>query len=335
MSGARATQYDLRFNNVVEARWSSILSPTIVRALSSAPLSDYRTADHTKWVGAFHKKQDFIDVVEPPSSDKVKETDDDFAIVLELSEDDPHFDKKKKLLQNKGFNPKEQVYLKSSSGPDWISTTLKVMLQIARIIQLDEKLLQNKGFNPKEQVYLKSSSGPDWISTTLKVMLQIARIIQLDEVLANCSFSVFLVCFGTKLKSGAGIACPRNEVEALNSILLLLDISVSSGMRMQMNVLQELREAIIGMIHDFGDKNSVKTTILENHSCGKEECLLQWGKNNGIRTRLQIAYVEGADRGAIARENLNVGDIAVEIPVSTVISEELIRESNMVRFRLP
>ncbi|KAK7851575.1 hypothetical protein CFP56_041748, partial [Quercus suber] len=122
---------------------------------------------------------------------------------------------------------------------------------------------------------------------------------------------------------------PRNEVEALNSILLLLDISVSSGMRMQMNVLQELREAIVGMIHDFGDKNSVKTTILENHSCGKEECLLQWGKNNGIRTRLQIAYVEGADRGAIARENLNVGDIAVEIPVSTVISEELIRESNM------
>ncbi|XP_050241985.1 uncharacterized protein LOC126690921 isoform X1 [Quercus robur] len=128
---------------------------------------------------------------------------------------------------------------------------------------------------------------------------------------------------------------PRNEVEALNSILLPLDVSVSSGMCMQMNVLQELREAIIGMIRDFGEKNSVKTTILENHSCGKEECLLQWGENNGIRTRLQIAYVEGAGRGAIARENLNVGDIAVEIPVSTVISKELIRESNMVHFRLP
>lgn len=237
-----------------------------------------RTADHTKWVGAFHKKPDFIDVVEPPSSDKVEETDDDFAIVLELSEDDPHFDKKKKLLQNKGFNPKEQVYLKSSSGPDWISTTLKVMLQIARIIQLDEV-----------ELYFGEDDA----------------------------------CSSVEYYS------PRNEVEALNSILLLLDISLSSGMCMQMNVLQELREAIIGMIRDFGDKNSVKTTILENHSCGKEECLLQWGKNNGIRTRLQIAYVEGADRGAIARENLNVGDIAVEILVSTVISEELIRESNM------
>lgn len=82
---------------------------------------------------------------------------------------------------------------------------------------------------------------------------------------------------------------PRNELEALNSILSLLDIPLSSDKCMQMKVLQELREAIIGMIHDFGDKNSVKTTIVEIQSCEKEECLSRWGESKGMRTRLQIA----------------------------------------------
>lgn len=43
-----------------------------------------------------------------------------------------------KLLQSKGFNSKEQINIKSSSDPDCITTTVKVMLQIARIINLDE-----------------------------------------------------------------------------------------------------------------------------------------------------------------------------------------------------
>ncbi|XP_035538857.1 uncharacterized protein LOC108998805 isoform X2 [Juglans regia] len=216
--------------------------------------------------------------MEPPSCDEAKETNVDCALVLELSETDPYFDTKKKLLQNKGFNPKERVSLKSSSCPSWISATLKVMLQIARIIHLDE------------------------------VELYFCQ----DDACSPVEFY-----------------SPRNEVEALNSILSLLDILNSSGKCLQMNVLQELREAIVSMIRDVGDNNCVKTTILENHSVDKEECLLQWGERNGIRTRLQIAYVEGAGRGAIAREDLNVGDIALEIPVSIVISEELVYTSDM------
>ena len=40
--------------------------------------------------------------------------------------------------------------------------------------------------------------------------------------------------------------------------------------------------------------------------------------------------VEGAGRGAIATEDLKVGDVALEIPMSIVISEELVHESDMV-----
>lgn len=42
------------------------------------------------------------------------------------------------LLHMKGFSTNEQVHLKSSSHPNSIRTPLKVMLQIARIINLDE-----------------------------------------------------------------------------------------------------------------------------------------------------------------------------------------------------
>lgn len=40
--------------------------------------------------------------------------------------------------------------------------------------------------------------------------------------------------------------------------------------------------------------------------------------------------VEGAGRGAIAREDLKVGNVALEIPVSVIISVELLHESDMV-----
>lgn len=55
-------------------------------------------------------------------------------------------------------------------------------------------------------------------------------------------------------------------MEAVNSIILLVDISNSSVRCLQMKVFQEVLEAIVGMIRDVGSKNCVKTTILENHS---------------------------------------------------------------------
>lgn len=42
------------------------------------------------------------------------------------------------------------------------------------------------------------------------------------------------------------------------------------------------------------------------------------------------ADFEEAGRGAIAVEDMNIGDIALEIPESLVISEDLVYESDMV-----
>ncbi|KAM2312344.1 hypothetical protein TB1_022094 [Malus domestica] len=207
----------------------------------------------------------------PSSSFDSMALDKDCSIVLELSESDPLFDTRKKLLQDKGFNTRQQINVKRSSDPNWLSTSVEVMLQIATIIKSTEAELYFGQDQPME------SYGP------------------------------------------------RNELEALNSILQLVEASFSGVCQMQKNVLQELHNVIVDMICQSSDKHRPKTTIVEGYNSAKEKQLLQWGENNGVKTRLQIAYVEGAGRGAIAKEDLKVGDTALEIPTSLIISEELVQ----------
>lgn len=71
-------------------------------------------------------------------SDKITENDDGCSLFLELPEDDPLFEKKKKLMKNKGFDPCGHAYFSCSSSPNWLNSTLDLMIQRARIIQLDE-----------------------------------------------------------------------------------------------------------------------------------------------------------------------------------------------------
>ncbi|KAK3221400.1 hypothetical protein Dsin_008425 [Dipteronia sinensis] len=211
------------------------------------------------------------------SSDKSVDTDDDgYSIVLELHGDDPLFDKKKKLLHDKGFGVKKQIPLQSSSSPDLISKTLETMLQIGRIFCLDEVELYFGEFD--------TQSG---------------------------SYST------------------RNELETLNLLLSLVESLLASQMHEQLNVWKDLQSAIVNKIHEFGNQNKVDAKIDRNYICEKEKYLVQWGERNGARTKLEIAYVEGAGRGAIAVEDLNIGDIALEIPVCIIISEELVYKSDM------
>ncbi|KAF2309426.1 hypothetical protein GH714_002285 [Hevea brasiliensis] len=99
-----------------------------------------------------------------------------------------------------------------------------------------------------------------------------------------------------------------------------------------MNVLQAFQDAIVNRLEKFVDKNREESRIDKSYSCDKEKRIAEWGEINGIKSRLEIVYVEGAGRGAIATKDLKVGDIALEIPVSIIISEDIVHQSDMVCF---
>ncbi|KAK3018272.1 hypothetical protein RJ639_003100 [Escallonia herrerae] len=111
----------------------------------------------------------------------------------------------------------------------------------------------------------------------------------------------------------------RNELEALHSVLSLIDNRIMSCENM-LAVLQVLRKSTLDMIYELGSKIRCGTTIFENINADRENRLLQWGQSNDV---------QGAGRGAIAREDLKVGDVALDIPVSVIISEDVVYESDM------
>ncbi|XP_058755251.1 uncharacterized protein LOC131628432 [Vicia villosa] len=206
------------------------------------------------------------------------DTDEECSIVLQLSDNDPFFDEKKKLLQCKGFSAEERIFLRRASEPPRMNDTVKILLQIARIIQLNEL----------ELYFAEDDASVEFYS-------------------------------------------PRNELEALNSIVSVTEKLLSSCTHSHTNILQGLRQTILDLISDFADQKNIKGVIEKHHICEKEEQVIEWGNSHGVKTQLKIAYVEGAGRGMIGGKDLKVGDIAIEIPVSLIISEELMLETDMYR----
>ncbi|KAL0289287.1 UNVERIFIED_CONTAM: hypothetical protein Sangu_2466200 [Sesamum angustifolium] len=128
-----------------------------------------------------------------------------------------------------------------------------------------KKLLKDMGFDLESSVCIKSSSTPDQLKDVLDLLLRQARIINFNEV--ELYFDGDIINLGNWVS-------PRNELEALHSILEVISKSLSSA-------------------------------------------------------KYTIKNVEGAGRGAIANEDLKVGDIALEIPVSVIICEDVLHESDM------
>ncbi|KAI4364181.1 hypothetical protein MLD38_020308 [Melastoma candidum] len=96
--------------------------------------------------------------------------------------------------------------------------------------------------------------------------------------------------------SPSGYYTPKNELEALISVLNHLENTVLGKNSLCKDVLKNLESVIGRLLGEFGDK------ILENplpaklDYCTKEKELLEWGKNNGVQSALQIACF--LDRGS-------------------------------------
>ncbi|KAJ9557708.1 hypothetical protein OSB04_012322 [Centaurea solstitialis] len=136
---------------------------------------------------------------------------DEHELVMELSEKDVLFEKKKKLLEVKGFDPTGKIKIKSNCSIELVKSILEEMLQMARIIHSDEVDLYFGGIDALHPV---------------------------------------------------GFCSPRNELESLHSILSLVDNSVSDGEQIRPKAFQDLRNATLDMIHEFGNDISEDAKIL-------------------------------------------------------------------------
>lgn len=82
---------------------------------------------------------------------------------------------------------------------------------------------------------------------------------------------------------------PRNELEALHSVLEAINKSVSSESCTMKSIKQKLQEEIVNRIHEVGNQFREETRIVEDSSIDKEKVLVDWAVKNGIKSKLHIA----------------------------------------------
>ncbi|WOL19036.1 hypothetical protein Cni_G27833 [Canna indica] len=160
-------------------------------------------------------------------------------------------------------------------------------------------------------------SSPEEVLQIMDQMVQTARILYMNEI---------EVYFAND--DDIGPFSPRNELESLNLVLANIRSLISNDKNKAAKVLHLLHDTTVAMVKSVGDSHVDRMTT-KKFGADSEELLLKWGKDHGVQTKLTIAYFEEAGRGAVALEDMNIGDIALEIPESLIISEDLVYNSDM------
>ncbi|CAA6671074.1 unnamed protein product [Spirodela intermedia] len=181
----------------------------------------------------------------------------------------------------------------------------------------DDDPSSRKRWNLSSELQLRQGLTKEEVLIGLGRLVQCARILLLDEV------EIYFV-----EGDDSGPFSPRNEIESLNLVLSAIDDSFEGTLGVAVEVLKFLKEATLEMIGKIGAQ-CTDYVISEESNSTVEELLIKWGKEQGVKTKLRIFHFEGAGRGAVASRDLDVGDIALEIPASLIICEELVYESEM------
>nr|CAD1840262.1 unnamed protein product [Ananas comosus var. bracteatus] len=161
------------------------------------------------------------------------------------------------------------------------------------------------------------SSSKSGMLKTLDQMVQTARLLYMHEL--ELYFAE---------DDDFGPFSSRNELESLNSVLNIIHSVLATASVDAIQVLQVLETATIGMIKSLGMENKVEM-IAMNFNGDAEDSLLKWGESHGVKTKLKVAFFEGAGRGTVASEDLSIGVVALEVPESLIISEDLVYGSDV------
>ncbi|KAF2918785.1 uncharacterized protein [Oryza sativa Japonica Group] len=203
----------------------------------------------------------------------------------------------------------------AGGGGEMVVVRLPPLSQDDPLFQDKKRILDSRNLSCLFQVP-NSCSAADAFKV-LDRIIQAARIAHMDE----------LELYFTG-DDDFGPLSTRNELESLNLLLKILNTLLLTANVGAMGVLQVLRDEILIRLRSLElEDNDQMVVQIRNQNM--EDSLLKWGEQHGVKTKLQIAFFEGAGRGMVASENIDVGDIALEIPESSIISEELLCQSGM------
>ncbi|CAO2187626.1 unnamed protein product [Urochloa humidicola] len=204
---------------------------------------------------------------------------------------------------------------KLGSRGDTVLVQLPPLSEEDSLRQDKKRLLESRNLSCSFHIQISSSA-----TDTLKLldqMIQAARIVHMDELELYFAGDDDIGPFSS-----------RNELEALNLLFKIMNKLLPTSNAVAKEVLPVLQDEIVVRLRSVGKKDDAQmASQTQNHDA--EDSLLKWGEHHGVKSKLRIAFFQGAGRGMVASESIGVGDTALEIPESLIISEELLCQSEV------